>query len=347
MRVLVATDRIGALTSAQAGAVLAGAWPAESASVIPIGEAGNGFSQAYADQRGLPLEVAAGPDGVVALARSEDLLLVALELPGVVTGPIPYEASTELLGHTLQAALTESSAATVVVDLSGLDAHDGGAGFLGALGAVADAPLHLGVSALSGVSTLDLAPCRALLAGRELIGVVPSAEVSLPLLGLRGITARRGRAAGDDPARLVATDATLERLARLAGPEFANWPGTGACGGLGFAVLALGGRLTTGPALAFQTSPAPPVDLVVTGCDRFDFASRGGGVVAAVAERAAQLLAPCIAIAGEVYVGAREMRTMGIEAAYAVREAAGTPPALVSEPELAATVQRVARSWQW
>ena len=107
-------------------------------------------------------------------------------------------------------------------------------------------------------------------------------------------------------------------------------PGAGACGGLGFAVLALGGRLTTGPALAFA-SPAGVaatrgVELVVTGCTVFDFASRGGGVVAAAAAKAVELLSPCVVIAGEVVIGSREMRTMGIEAAYAVRESSLDTP---------------------
>ena len=45
------------------------------------------------------------------------------------------------------------------------------------------------------------------------------------------------------------------------------------------------------------------VDLVVSGCGVFDFATRGGGVVAAAAEVAAEHLAPCVIIAGEVLIG--------------------------------------------
>ena len=53
-------------------------------------------------------------------------------------------------------------------------------------------------------------------------------------------------------------------------------------------------------------------------------------------------------IAGEVVVGAREMRAMGIEAAYAVRESALDAPAgEVTEAELRQTAERVARSWRW
>ena len=126
--------------------------------------------------------------------------------------------------------------------------------------------------------------------------MVPATELSQPLLGLRGITSLRGRPAGLDTETLLRTDAALEQLARLAAPRLMSSPGAGACGGLGLAVLALGGRLTTGPAVTFGSAVGqaalPGADLVVTGCSAFDFATRGGGVVAAAAEAAARCWPP-------------------------------------------------------
>jgi glycerate kinase len=67
-----------------------------------------------------------------------------------------------------------------------------------------------------------------------------------------------------------------------------------------------------------------------------------------MADAASASLSPCIVIAGEVLIGSREMRTMGIEAAYAVRESTSDVPAgEVSEDELAGIARRVARSWSW
>ena len=68
-------------------------------------------------------------------------------------------------------------------------------------------------------------------------------------------------------------------------------------------MLALGGRLTTGPEVAWDAVREPSADLVVTGCAVFDFGTRGGGVVAAAAAHAERLLAPCIVVAGEVLIG--------------------------------------------
>ena len=199
---------------------------------------------------------------------------------------------------------------------------------------------------------MNLAPVRTLVGEIELVGVVPAAQLGQPLLGLRGITSRTGRDADADPDLMLRTDAALETYARQASPIHAAAPGAGACGGLGFAVLALGGQLSTGPALTLTSAAGQQalrgVELVVTGCSVFDFASRGGGVVAAMAESAASALTPCIVIAGEVLIGSREMRTMGIEAGYAVHESLGDyPQPEITEEELAATARRVARSWSW
>ena len=52
MRVLVASDAIGALTSLQAGRIIASGWSRAAVDVIALGEAGAGFAPAFAEQRG-------------------------------------------------------------------------------------------------------------------------------------------------------------------------------------------------------------------------------------------------------------------------------------------------------
>lgn len=252
------------------------------------------------------------------------------------------------MGEALNQLVAARHPRRVYVDLIGVAVHDAGAGLLAGLGATADRPLDHGAPGLIDVSVLDLSAAFSALGDTELIGVVPHGELNRHLLGLRGITSIQGRSAGLDPGLLLSIDAALEGFARLASAEQAVKPGAGACGGLGFAVLALGGRLATGPEVALA-SVEREVDLMVSGCTVFDFATRGGGVVAAVAEAAAAALSPCIVLAGEVLIGAREMRTMGIEAAYAARETAGDRPngLAVSEAELTALARRVARSWSW
>ena len=245
--------------------------------------------------------------------------------------------------------LTSQRPDRLLLDLAGMDVHDAGAGLLAGLGARASgADLTAGVAGLAGLTAVDLDLVRERLAEVELVGVVPTPEREAQLLGLRGITSRRGRAAGEDPAPLLAADSALQRLTELVAPGPATLPGAGACGGLGWVVLALGGRLATGPELGLADVIARP-DLLVSGCGVFDFGSRGGGVVAAAAQVAAEHLAPCVVIAGEVLIGAREMRTMGIEAAYPIRTSSLDAPAGgdLSAEEVAQVAVRVARSWHW
>jgi glycerate kinase len=350
MRVLVATDAIGELGSLAAGRAIASGWADAHVKVQPVGEAGAGFLTAFADQIGAQVESKQAGDVVMAKAVAGQV--GALEVRGPEMGAgIPYEPSSIPLGAAAAELLSTHWLSHLLLDLAGLWVHDGGAGLLAGLGAWADVPLDRGVRGLSGIGALDLGPAKAALEGVELIGVVPAAERSQALVGLRGITSLRGRSAAIEPELMLGTDLALERFASLAAPDLADVPGAGACGGLGFAVLALGGRLTTGPGLALDPDGLPrrSVDLVVTGCSVFDFAARGGGVVAAAAEAASAALAPCIVLAGEVVIGAREMRTMGIEAAYAVRDSAPDQPSplVVSADQLAALARRVAKSWNW
>lgn len=141
-----------------------------------------------------------GFDGAVvesAVSGSSAVVAVAAGGPAVAETPIPYEASSLVLGRALAAVLAGPRPGRLLVDLAGLDVHDAGAGLLAGLGAVGSgADLTGGVAALAGLTAVDLASVREVLAGVDLVGVVPSAERADQLLGLRGITSRRGRAVG-------------------------------------------------------------------------------------------------------------------------------------------------------
>ena len=100
-----------------------------------------------------------------------------------------------------------------------------------------------------GWTRLDRAGSGRGLGGTELVGVVPATQPAQPLLGLRGITPSPA-ALRMDAGQLLATDAALEAFARQAGPDQAGRQGR-RVRRAGLAVLALGGRLTSGPPLTF------------------------------------------------------------------------------------------------
>ncbi|OYO21639.1 hypothetical protein CGZ93_10080 [Enemella dayhoffiae] len=360
------------MSAAEAGVAIASGWqrtqPVAELAVAPLGVAGEGFLAAAAATIGREVELSGQAGGRIGLlVRGERTRAVGMEV--LDAGPpergIPLTGSSAAIGHAAAEVLAPDRPDRLLLDLATVHCHDGGAGLLSALGATADRPLEEGVGAMAGIGHLDLHPVRERLTGMELLAVVPDAELTQPLLGLRGITSRRGREADTDPAELLAVDATLERFATLAEASAAAVPGAGACGGAAYAIAALGGRILSGPQACAElvglveagapngfTETVLQADLVVTGSSRFDFASRGGGVMRFVAEQAQLAGTPCIALAGEKVIGAREMRTMGIESAYAVREAA---PSFADEPsgadvtaeELTELAARVAHTWQW
>ena len=67
---------------------------------------------------------------------------------------------------------------------------------------------------------------------------------------------------------------------------------------------------------------------MLTGEGAFDFSSRSGKVPYGVAAIAAEALRPCVALAGQVLVGSREMRALGVESAYSLVTLVGEERAL-------------------
>ncbi len=328
MRLLICTDRLGALASSDAGAALGRAFvavrPGVEVAVVPLAAGGDDLRQALAEL---------GDDAVVVTGPAAD----APE-PGIDT-----QSSTLALGRDLAAVLADCPR-RVVVDLTSVRTHDGGAGLLAALGARADVPLDAGVGGLSGLTHVDLDTAREAVGATELVAAIHPEQLGDMLLGLRGLTARRGHATGADPALMLATDASLGALAGALGVQ--DGPGMGAAGGALVALTALGAWFTSGPALCAQVAhleqTAAAADVVVTGADHLDFVRRGGPVVGEVISLAERTLRPCVVVARTVEVSSRELRTFGAEIAYAL---GGGP--LLDAAELTARAAGMAGSWTW
>jgi glycerate kinase len=194
---------------------------------------------------------------------------------------------------------------------------------------------------------VDLAPARRLIGQVEL---VLASDVDNQLLGLIGATKTYGPQKGLTDEELLVADGRLQRLAELTDRKVAAQKGAGAAGGLGFALLLLGASRRPGVEVVAEAvdlaGQLAGADLVVTGEGAFDFSSRSGKVPYGVAQIAAEQLVPCIALAGQVLVGSREMRALGIEAAYSVVERVGEERAFAAPAAaLADLAERVARTW--
>jgi glycerate kinase len=236
-----------------------------------------------------------------------------------------------------------------VVGLGGTSTNDGGAGLLAALGAgsVPVGALEGGPAGLSSLETVDLAPARDRLKGVELVA---ASDVDNPLTGLFGAAKVFGPQKGIAEERLPAVDGVLEELAAAADRRTALEKGAGAAGGLGYGLLMVGATRQPGIDVVARAVGLPEraraADLVITGEGAFDFSSRAGKVPYGVALVAGEAVRPCIVLAGQSLVGAREMRALGVESAYSLVELVGEERAFADPAgALAELAERVARTW--
>jgi glycerate 2-kinase len=361
MRVLIAPDKFaGTLTAVEAAEAIDEGWrrgaPGDETVQVPMADGGPGFCDVlYAGLGGdlLALTVT-GPYGdpvpATVLLVEDTAYVESAQACGLHLTPRaardPERATSAGVGELLAAAI-DAGARRIVVGLGGSATNDGGAGLLAALGATADAPLRQGPVALAAVTEVDLTPVRDRLGEVTLLA---ASDVDNPLLGLTGATNVYGPQKGVVEERKQALDAALEAFAEATDRKTANAKGAGAAGGLGFALLLLGAERAPGVDLVADAvglaDHAATADLVVTGEGAFDFQSRSGKVAYGVAGVAGRVLRPCIALAGQVLVGSREMRAMGVESAYSVVDLVGEEAAFGAPREsLARLAERVARTW--
>ena len=367
MRVVVAPDKYaGTLSAVEAAEAIATGWqrqaPGDELIRCPMADGGPGFVDVLHSALGGELVAATvrGPLGqpvpAGVLIADGTAYVESAQACGLHLVPAaerdPERTTTYGVGELIAVAL-DASVDRIVVGLGGSATNDAGAGMWAALGAAADGDLAAGSRGLEGVGSVDLAPARARIGTTEM---VVASDVDNPLLGMFGATNVYGPQKGLADERKAAVDGILDAfvVAALgstpAERRLADAPGAGAAGGLGFGLLVLGGTRASGIDLVAEAvglaDQAGRSDLVLTGEGAYDFSSRSGKVVYGVAEIAGRAIRPCVVLAGQVHVGAREMRAMGVESAYSVVDLVGRDAAF-AEPaaSLAALAQRVARTW--
>ncbi|AEB46530.1 glycerate kinase [Micromonospora maris] len=377
MRVLLCPDKFaGTLSAPQVAAAVADGWreiaPDDDLLVRPLADGGPGFVDVLAaalpgrripvatvDPLGRPVpgEILLTDDGATAWLESAQACGLHLLDAGERD---PRTTTSYGLGLLITAAV-EAGARTVVVGLGGSATNDGGAGMLAALGAVAlddtGTALPYGGAALTAVATLDGAPRL-----RD-VRLIAATDVDNPLLGLHGASNVFGPQKGADRADVLLLDAALQRWAEVLQQQVPGCPsglgalpGGGAAGGIGAALLALGGRCESGIGLVSRAvglnAALDGVDLVITGEGKFDHQSLRGKVVAGVAGAARDQGVPCVVLAGQVSTGRREAASVGVTEAYSLvehfggEERGGLSAALERPGEgLRALGARLARQW--
>ncbi|MET8055851.1 glycerate kinase family protein [Streptomyces microflavus] len=281
---------------------------------------------------------------VVEMAAVAGLALVppGLRHPGATT--------TYGVGELIRAAL-DTGARRILIGCGDSGTSDGGAGALQALGArLTDRhgrELRRGGGALHELEHIDPSGLDPRLARTELLVACNPYNV---LCGKRGVARVFGPQKGATPAEVELLSAGLERWAAVLtrdllpavapepelgpepgpGPALATGvpldlrtaPGTGASGGLGAGLAAVGARLLPrydvlldGLDLDARLARA---DFVITAEGALDHQTVRGKIPAEVARRAQASGVPVLVLAGTIGPGAQDVRAVGVDAYSAI-----------------------------
>jgi glycerate kinase len=353
VRVLICPDKFaGTLSAPAAAAAVAEGWrgraPSDDLIERPLADGGPGFVDVLAqalggrrvpvstvDPLGRPVSgdvLLVGTTAYVESAQACGLHLLTEQERD------PNVATSYGLGLLLAGAV-EAGAAEIVVGLGGSAVNDCGAGMLAALGA---APVDVGGYALPyGGAVLGTAAGLGGVPQLRRVSLVAATDVDSSLVGLHGASNVYGPQKGASREDVLRLDAALEHfsgvLERVFGVEgLAEMPGAGAAGGIGAALLALGGRTVSGIGLITTLigleAELDAADLVITGEGSFDHQSLRGKVVAGVANGARDRGLPCVVLAGRIETGHREAANAGVSEMYALVEHFGTVEEALAEP---------------
>ncbi|WP_030039321.1 glycerate kinase [Streptomyces resistomycificus] len=287
--------------------------PATAVDLIPLVDGGEGTAVtpvSYTHRVGTHFALLGSRDtAVVEMAAVAGLSLVprALRDPGATT--------TYGVGELIRAAL-DTGARRILVGCGDSGTSDGGAGALQALGArLLDADgfeLPQGGRELIRLTRIDPSGLDARLRRVELLVACNPYNV---LCGERGVARVFGPQKGATPAQVEELSTALEHWAHVLtrdvgrpGVDLRHGPGTGASGGLGAGLAALGARLLPRFDVLLDhldlDARLARADLVVTAEGALDHQTARGKVPAEVARRAKLHGRPVLALAGTLGEGA-------------------------------------------
>ena len=239
----------------------------------------------------------------------------------------PLDAGTYGVGQLVLQAV-DAGARRIVLGLGGSATTDGGAGLFQALGGcLLDADgqeLPPGGAALNRLARIETASLDTRL---STVKFEIAVDVDNPLCGDRGAAAIFGPQKGASPEDVKTLDEGLARFARLCsetvGRDEAQTPGTGAAGGLGFAIKSFfDAEFRPGVELIAELAGLDQAmygaSVVFTGEGRMDRQTLLGKTPAGVARHGQLHGAAVIALAGSLGEGYEELYKVGITAAFSV-----------------------------
>lgn len=332
MRFVIAMDSFkGSLTSLEAGnAVKNGilsVCPTAEATVLPLADGGEGTIDAVLPftggvtrtvtvmgPLGSPVEasyvfVPGSGTAYIEMAKAAGLTLLKEDEKD------PLNATTYGVGEIMKDAM-ENGAKSLVVCIGGSATNDGGAGMLQALGArfldKDGNETRRGCSGLKDIVSVDLAGlvCRD-------VKITVASDVTNPLCGPDGASFVYAPQKGASIEACAEMDGLLKNFAEIAGFDPYE-PGTGAAGGMSFALKNfLGATVESGADIVLRITGAEELirncDIVVTGEGRMDSQTVSGKGPYKVLKLAQKYNKPVYGITGILGDGYEECLKAGFE----------------------------------
>lgn len=239
----------------------------------------------------------------------------------------PMEATTYGVGEVIKDAI-DQGCRRFIVGIGGSATNDGGVGMLQALGYdFLDENGQQIPKGAKGLEKLKRISAEGVLPQLSQCEFHIACDVTNPLCGEQGCSTVFGPQKGATPSMIQQMDQWLGEYARITREIFpkadAEYPGTGAAGGLGFAFLAYTPAvLESGIQIVLRElkleEDIRESDLVITGEGRLDEQTAMGKVPVGVAALAKKYQKPVIAFCGSVTPGARLCNEKGIDAYFPI-----------------------------
>lgn len=313
--------------------------PSAQTAIMPVADGGEGTIDAIASC--VPAAIheieVCGPMGERALAKyavlteSETAVIEMAQASGLPMVPRhernPLLATTYGTGQLMKDAL-DRGCKRMIIGIGGSATNDGGVGVLMALGAsFKDAQgkeLEFGGGALAELAEIDMSEFDSRIFD---VDITVACDVTNPLTGENGASYVYGPQKGANPNMVKQLDAALAHFARISveeiGEDYSTYPGTGAAGGLGFALIAYcKAKFAAGIDIVLNVTgfekELEDADLVLTGEGRIDGQSVQGKVLYGIGTRAKEKQVPVIAIGGAVREDSEALLDHGITAMFSI-----------------------------
>lgn len=321
LRVLIVPDKFkGTMTSLEAARAIASGWrrirPADSLEILPMSDGGDGFGEMMGHSMGARVVRLRTMDAAhrPCVARwwwqqeTDTAVIEAARINGLAMLPKgkyhPFELDTFGLGQALMAAAAKG-AKHCLVGIGGSATNDAGFGMARALGwRFLDRQGH---DIERWTELVHLKTVHLPETGKLAMRVTVAVDVQNPLLGSEGCSRIYGPQKGLRTEDFRLAERALKRLSEIVpeGKRFANHPGAGAAGGLGFGLMAFAGaRLQPGfdmfSANVRLKEHLKHADLIITGEGAIDRSSLMGKGVGELARLCMRMKGPCLGLAGVI-----------------------------------------------